>query len=252
MTRYLMSPAERRMKEAEPISLLEYVGGKTPSDRFSEAAIRFLQQAPRVLAAMTATDSDARSQLDIYVQLLRLNMQDPLVDDLTLVGPTSQAWLGHWKKYLKRQGGRFFTGSVDKLEVAHGHMRPVYKPTKYYTAGPIPEDADDVFLALMKRANLPSIISSWRCPSKRLLEAFGPAPIAPPRSRAHSARSWTSMRGAAFTPRTERSSSAAARPKDGGGAGPVPAENNQRHSVFLPAGLSVWRRHLYFKPLPGR
>ena len=56
MLRYLTSCSARREKEAEPINLVQYIGGDDPSRRFSKAALDFLNHAPRALAAMSATE----------------------------------------------------------------------------------------------------------------------------------------------------------------------------------------------------
>jgi len=145
MLRFLMSCAERRVDDAEPINLLTYVGGKHPEKRFSKPALDFLERAPRALAAMSATEADARTQLDITAQLMRLNVFNPLVDDMTLEGPTTKAWLDHWKKYLKIQGVKFFVGTIKSLEVLNGRYVPVFESGPYAVGIPTPEDPSDVY-----------------------------------------------------------------------------------------------------------
>ena len=61
---------------------------------------------------MSARESDARTQLDVTAQLLQLNMSSPAEADRTLNGPTTTAWLDHWKAYLKNQGVKFFVGEA--------------------------------------------------------------------------------------------------------------------------------------------
>ena len=64
---------------------------------------------------------------------------------MTLNGSTSEAWLGHWKNYLKRKGVRFYTGRLTglKLNAPGDELDPeVSAPdgAAWYAKGPIPED----------------------------------------------------------------------------------------------------------------
>jgi len=93
---------------------VEYIGGR---DSYSEGAWNFINKAPRALAAMSATESDARTQFDIAVQLMGLAPDQKNVADMTLNGPTNTAWLDYWKAYLKAQGVRFFTGTLKSMEI---------------------------------------------------------------------------------------------------------------------------------------
>lgn len=112
--RYLTSCSLRRQKEGEPNNFVEYIGGR---DKYSDAAMKFVNNAPRALAAMSATESDARTQLDVYIQLMAMAPDQSEVADMTLNGPTNLAWLDHWKRYLKVQGVRFFKGKLNALEL---------------------------------------------------------------------------------------------------------------------------------------
>jgi len=138
--RYLLSGPGRRLQEAEPINLITYIGGDQPEKRFSKAALDFINRAPRALAAMSAVESDARTQLDITVQLLAAHSKEGITADMTLNGPTSTAWLAHWKSYLKIQGVKFFVGEVESLQVLNGRLIPeVSGPDGLHE--PRPEDA---------------------------------------------------------------------------------------------------------------
>jgi outer membrane protein OmpA-like peptidoglycan-associated protein len=115
--RYMTSCPLRRQREAEACHFIKYFQGRRP---YSSAALRFMNATPRALAAMSATETDARTQCNILLQLLG---QDPLqsfVDDMTLNGPTSEVWLKHWKRYLIRQGVRFFVGRLRGLKLDKG------------------------------------------------------------------------------------------------------------------------------------
>jgi hypothetical protein len=149
MLRFLTSCRARREKEAEPINLLQYIGGDDPSQCFSQAAIDFLTHAPRALAAMSATESDARTQLDVTAQLLSVNSLGQSPDNMTLNGPTSKAWLDHWKAYLKGQGVKFFVGRVESLTKVQGRYVPVWSNVDgcQQVAAPVPEDPEFDFKA---------------------------------------------------------------------------------------------------------
>lgn len=151
--RYLLSGRARREHEAEPISFVDYiqtVGGPAPDgtprkSRFSAAALAFIDQAPRALAAMSARESDARTQYDIAAQLMTVQPDGP-ADDMTLNGPTTTSWLDHWKTYLKRQGVEFFIGTVDGLQTKAARLIPSFaERDNDGDPSPLPEDPDRRF-----------------------------------------------------------------------------------------------------------
>ena len=120
--RFMTSSRARRQQEAEDRSFIEYFRG--PRD-YSLAAQRFLNATPRALAAMSATETDARTQCDIAIQLMGRDVLQEHVDDMTLNGPTSEVWLRHWKRYLVRQGVRFFVGKLRELRLDGEDFIPV-------------------------------------------------------------------------------------------------------------------------------
>jgi hypothetical protein len=141
--KYLTSCKERRAKEAEEVSFWQYIGGERV--KYSRAAEDFLEATPQALVAMSARETDARSQYDVVIQLLLQNPLEPFSPDMTLNGSTSEAWLGHWKNYLKRKGVRFYTGRLTRLKfnAAGDELIPeVSAPlgATWYAKGPIPED----------------------------------------------------------------------------------------------------------------
>ena len=152
MLRFLTSCSDRREMETEPINLLQYVGGADSSRRLSKTTIDFLKHAPRALAAMSATESDARTQLNITAQLVGVNSLGQSSDSMTLNGPTSKVWLDHWKTYLKGQGVGFFVGNIASLAKANGRFMPCWQSddTCRSVVGPIPEDPELRFKAPSK------------------------------------------------------------------------------------------------------
>jgi hypothetical protein len=143
--RYLMSCPDRRIEEAEPTNLINYIGGSEPKKRFSEAALNFIDRAPRALAAMSARESDARTQLNITIQLMLGNPMQGLTSDMTLNGPTTPAWLTHWKTYLRIQGVKFFVGKIQSLRNLNGRFVPDLAGPQGWT-GPCPECPYDRYL----------------------------------------------------------------------------------------------------------
>lgn len=148
--RFLTSGPRRRETEAEAINLIEYLGGKQPEQLFTPDCLDFIDRAPRALAAMSARESDARSQFSITLQLGMKGLPDPA----TLNGPTSIAWLDPWKAYLKRQGVKFFVGRLLDLEAkaCSGEkvvrLAPVTQgPDRHddTRSTPWPEDPDDIY-----------------------------------------------------------------------------------------------------------
>jgi hypothetical protein len=142
--RYLTSSPGRRLQEAESINLIRYIGGDGPRKRFSKAALDFINRAPRALAAMSAVEADARTQLDITIQLLVAPSAENITTDMTLNGPTSTAWLDHWKTYLKAQGVKFFVGRITSLRLMADRFVPGVEGPDGLNE-PRPEDAHDPY-----------------------------------------------------------------------------------------------------------
>lgn len=109
--RYLTSCRRRRIAEAEPKSWREYMGEKD----FSPAFQRFLQKAPKALAAMDTDEIDARTHGNTSAQLLLDHVGSETETDFTLNGPTSTAFLQPWKRYLGRLGVTFRVAEVEEL-----------------------------------------------------------------------------------------------------------------------------------------
>src|SRR5882672_6419644 len=68
MLKFLTSCRARREAETERCSFWEYIGGDAIG--FSPDAERFIKETPRALAAMSATETDARTQLTLLIQMM--------------------------------------------------------------------------------------------------------------------------------------------------------------------------------------
>ena len=112
LLKFMTSSPERRRREYEDQDWWTFLGGDAERG-YSKKMEQYLVQAPQALVAMNAEETDARSQGDIVSQLQLSYMEDRF--DLTLNGPTTSVWLREWKRYLKRQGVRFFVGGLGKL-----------------------------------------------------------------------------------------------------------------------------------------
>jgi uncharacterized protein with NAD-binding domain and iron-sulfur cluster len=110
---YMTSCRERREAEYEHRSWWDLVDG----DRFSPAFQHYLDATPQTLVGMTARESDARTYGTIAVQMLLDHLADTPRTDSTLNGPTSLAWLAHWRRYLQSQGVEFHRGTLEGFEV---------------------------------------------------------------------------------------------------------------------------------------
>jgi uncharacterized protein with NAD-binding domain and iron-sulfur cluster len=107
---------QKRREDYEEMSWWDYLG----ADTFSDAGQRLLEKWPEALVAMNARESDARTQWVPFVQLLldqvRGNDGDRYRDG-TLRGPTTEAWLNPWRRYLEAQGVEFIQGELTGFEV---------------------------------------------------------------------------------------------------------------------------------------
>lgn len=141
--KYMTSCAERRRKQYADMSWSDFMG---LSD-LSEICQQDMERAPQLLAAMTATQSDSRTQGNIATQLLLdpINNDDRV--DSTLDAPTTVAWFGPWKDYLLSQGVRFIPASLTGFEARKGKLCPKVEPSFSGV-----DDADYYVLALPVQA----------------------------------------------------------------------------------------------------
>lgn len=112
LIRYLMACPERREAEYEDMSMLEFFGG---NEFYHEEFIAAIKSAPQALVAMDAEHGDARTQLNIYLQLLMDQVLGGEYTDCTLRGPTSDAWFVYWRDYLEQNGVQFVQGNLLSL-----------------------------------------------------------------------------------------------------------------------------------------
>lgn len=119
--KYMTSCQRRRNEEYEAMSWSEFLG---LSD-LSEVARKDMETAPQLLAAMTASQSDARTQGNVATQLLLDPINADERVDSTLNAPTSIAWLGPWKSYLISQGVRFVPGKLTGFAAKGRSIEPV-------------------------------------------------------------------------------------------------------------------------------
>ncbi len=117
----LMSPDRRR--QLESISWWTFVGGDDPgyySPRFRDQIARWSEG----LVAMDAEACDARTFGSVILQLIfdQYRGQSDYRDGI-LNGPTSEAWLDPWRRYLEAQGVRFIHGKLLDLEYRDERFR---------------------------------------------------------------------------------------------------------------------------------
>lgn len=99
LVRYLMTCSARRAAEYENMSFLTFLGGE---DFYSAKFLQAIKAAPQALVAMDAKVCDARTQANVYLQLLMDQVLGGQYTDSTLRGPTSPAWLQPWREYLDK------------------------------------------------------------------------------------------------------------------------------------------------------
>jgi len=102
---------EGRRQSYEDESWWNYMG----ADSMSEAARDLLRKWPRALVAMSAEECDARTHWVMFIQLLLDQVrqaEQSTYRDGTLKGPTTEAWLIPWRRYLEAQGVEFIHGEI--------------------------------------------------------------------------------------------------------------------------------------------
>lgn len=105
---YMTSSKARRAAEHEDMTWWEFL----QAEKFSERCRAHMERGPEVLGAMTATESDVRTQGNMVTQLLMDQLVGREVTDATLNGPTSLAWFDLWREYLVFRGVKFFRGTL--------------------------------------------------------------------------------------------------------------------------------------------
>tara|TARA_R110002072_G_scaffold5527_2_gene35302 strand:- start:9744 stop:13850 length:4107 start_codon:yes stop_codon:yes gene_type:complete len=131
------SPERRRLYE--DFSWLEFADAKseysTPnpeeylkkgSTKYSLSGETLLRELPQLLVAMSAEETDALTEAQTTLQLM---LDDAVTSeggrDKMLNGPSSTAWLQHWRRYLSRQGVRFFIGHLSHVRFDGDELIPM-------------------------------------------------------------------------------------------------------------------------------
>ena len=86
---------------------------------------------------MAAEETDALTHGTTSIQLLLDSVAPTNQTDKTLNGPTSLSWLRPWKRYLRRQGVRFFVGSLEGL-IWNDDQQALHPDTRSPDGGPVP------------------------------------------------------------------------------------------------------------------
>ena len=156
LLKFLTSSPERR-RRYEDFSWWEFVDGKSEYDKpdpegalhgpsgYSEKGTKLLRDLPQILVAMSADESDALTNGNISVQMLMETFQSGGAKDRMLNGPTSISWLAPWKRFLKKQGVRFFRGGLSHLSWDGDEPVPVVSG-EGATGLPVPESPFDVYI----------------------------------------------------------------------------------------------------------
>jgi hypothetical protein len=105
---YMTSSTERRAGEFEDLTWWDFIEG----ERFSDVCRKHMELGPEVLGAMTASESEARTQGNCVTQLLIDQLSGRALTDATLNGPTSVAWFDPWRDYLVYRGVKFIRGKL--------------------------------------------------------------------------------------------------------------------------------------------
>ena len=96
--------------------------------RYSAAFKTHLKATSLALVAMDEKEIDTRTYGNISVQLLLDQTASGDQTDMTLNGPTSEAWFRHWKRYLEDLGVRFFRGRLKGLSTTPTAPLPAGAP----------------------------------------------------------------------------------------------------------------------------
>lgn len=97
--------------------------------RYSTPFKVHLKATSLALVAMDEKEIDSRTYGNISMQLLLDQVTGGDQTDMTLNGPTSEAWFRHWKRYLEDLGVRFFSGRLSGFSTQPTAPMPVGAPS---------------------------------------------------------------------------------------------------------------------------
>jgi hypothetical protein len=121
LVRYLMTCSERRDKDYCGLTFWEFLGG---DGYYSKTFTQMLLAAPQALVAMDTKRCDARTQGNVYLQLLIDQVLGSSYTDSTLRGPTSYAWFEPWHAYLRDLGVEFRNAKLMSITQAQSTPPP--------------------------------------------------------------------------------------------------------------------------------
>ncbi|MGE5185790.1 MAG: hypothetical protein ACM31C_27205 [Acidobacteriota bacterium] len=119
--KYMTSCRRRRLREYETTSW----GAFVEENKYSPDSRRHIENGPQMSAALRGSQSDARTQGNITVQLLLDNIQAGPLCDGTLEGPTSGTWFNHWYDFLVGEGVTFRRGYISGFRRDRDRVLPV-------------------------------------------------------------------------------------------------------------------------------
>jgi hypothetical protein len=131
---FMATGPKRRQHELENISWHDYVLEEAESadgeeralpngrpahqgDAYSQALKRTMSAWPQALIGLRAKEIDARTFGAISTQMVLDQVRPGDYRDGSLNGPTTEAWLDHWRWYLEREGVHFVKGELLGLVV---------------------------------------------------------------------------------------------------------------------------------------
>jgi uncharacterized protein with NAD-binding domain and iron-sulfur cluster len=97
---FMTSCEDRRNEEYEYQSWWDFINADDRSDAYR----KHLAQATQALVALRPRKASARTMGQIYVQLLRGQLDPTMSAEKILNGPTSKVWIGPWTEYLADLG----------------------------------------------------------------------------------------------------------------------------------------------------
>lgn len=121
MLQFMASCPARRQVYEQVSSYDFFVGIDEPGEKakikYSPEADEQLNYMPKVLVAFDGKYGDARTNIDNWAQMLLNALEQLPKTDGILNGPTTTAWLDHWRRYLEELGVRFVEGVLEQLGV---------------------------------------------------------------------------------------------------------------------------------------
>lgn len=147
LTKYMTS-GPRRRATYEGMSFAAFL----EVEKLSPACRKHVDLAPEVLAGMRSSESDARTQGSVTVQLLLSQLGEGRYLDATLNGPTGSAWMAPWRDYLTRLRVKFRQGKLTGFRLTGARVTP--EVTWLDDEGPAGLDGEDWFVVAIPLTSL--------------------------------------------------------------------------------------------------